>query len=212
MTKYIAQKLLATIPVMLLVSAGVFLLLQLIPGDPVSAMLGENATPEAYASLRRELGLDRPLPVQYLDWLGKTVRGDLGVSVYRHRPVLGEVLRFFDQHLAGRGRERLDQQRVRAGVGPHELGGDAGERGGLRRVGVARPGAAAGHERLQRAQVVGGGECGGRHRQTQVMVPSTGRLPAELVMLPLGVVTTACRASYPTSRAWRYACSACSRI
>src|SRR5262249_46498351 len=69
MAKYIAQKLLATIPVMLVVSAGVFLLLQLIPGDPVAAMLGENSTPEAYANLKHELGLDLPLPVQYARWL-----------------------------------------------------------------------------------------------------------------------------------------------
>lgn len=87
MTKYIAQKLLATIPVMLLVSAGVFLLLQLIPGDPVSAMLGENATPEAYASLRRELGLDRPLPEQYIRWLGRVLTGDLGRSIRSGQPI-----------------------------------------------------------------------------------------------------------------------------
>src|SRR4051812_6896514 len=87
MTKYIAQKLLATIPVMLLVSAGVFLLLQLIPGDPVAAMLGENATPEAYASLKHELGLDRPLPEQYVRWLGKVVTGDLGRSIRSGQPI-----------------------------------------------------------------------------------------------------------------------------
>ena len=87
MTTYIAQKLLATIPVMLLVSAGVFLLLQLIPGDPVAAMLGENATPEAYTSLRRELGLDRPLPEQYVRWLGRVLTGDLGRSIRSGQPI-----------------------------------------------------------------------------------------------------------------------------
>ena len=87
MTKYIAQKLIATIPVMLLVSAGVFLLLQLIPGDPVAAMLGENATPEAYANLKRELGLDRPLPEQYVRWLGKVLTGDLGRSIRSGQPI-----------------------------------------------------------------------------------------------------------------------------
>ena len=87
MTKYIAQKLIGTIPVMLLVSAGVFLLLQLIPGDPVAAMLGENATPEAYASLKRELGLDRPLPEQYLRWLGRVLTGDLGRSIRSGQPI-----------------------------------------------------------------------------------------------------------------------------
>jgi peptide/nickel transport system permease protein len=87
MTTYIAQKLLATIPVMLVVSAGVFLLLQLIPGDPVAAMLGENATPEAYASLKHELGLDLPLPVQYGRWLGRVLTGDLGRSIRSGQPI-----------------------------------------------------------------------------------------------------------------------------
>jgi len=86
-TKYIAQKLIATIPVMLLVSAGVFLLLQLIPGDPVAAMLGENATPQARETLRRELGLDRPLPEQYLRWLGRALTGDLGRSIRSGQPI-----------------------------------------------------------------------------------------------------------------------------
>jgi peptide/nickel transport system permease protein len=87
MTRYIAQKLLATIPVMLVVSAGVFLLLQLIPGDPVAAMLGENSTPEAYATLKHELGLDLPLPVQYARWLGRTLTGDLGRSIRSGQPI-----------------------------------------------------------------------------------------------------------------------------
>jgi peptide/nickel transport system permease protein len=87
MTKYIAQKLVGTIPVMLLVSAGVFLLLQLIPGDPVAAMLGDNATPEAYAALKRELGLDRPLPEQYVRWLGRVLSGDLGRSIRSGQPI-----------------------------------------------------------------------------------------------------------------------------
>src|SRR5215813_3149795 len=87
MTTYIAQKLLATIPVMLVVSAGVFLLLQLIPGDPVAAMLGENATPEAYATLKHELGLDLPLPVQYGRWLGRVLTGDLGPSIRSGQPI-----------------------------------------------------------------------------------------------------------------------------
>src|SRR3954471_15468889 len=87
MATYIAQKLVATIPVMLLVSAGVFLLLQLIPGDPVAAMLGENSTPEAYATLKRELGLDRPLPEQYVRWLGRVLTGDLGRSIRSGQPI-----------------------------------------------------------------------------------------------------------------------------
>jgi peptide/nickel transport system permease protein len=72
---------------MLVVSAGVFLLLQLIPGDPVAAMLGENATPEAYATLKHELGLDLPLPVQYARWLGRVLTGDLGRSIRSGQPI-----------------------------------------------------------------------------------------------------------------------------
>src|SRR3954466_4741368 len=87
MTTYIAQKLIATIPVMLLVSAGGFLLLPLIPGDPGAAMLGENATPQARETLRRELGLDRPLPEQYLRWLGRALTGDLGRSIRSGQPI-----------------------------------------------------------------------------------------------------------------------------
>jgi peptide/nickel transport system permease protein len=92
MTTYIMQKLLATIPVMLLVSLGVFLLLHLIPGDPVAAMLGDNATPEAYASLKHELGLDLPLPEQYARWLGRVATGDLGRSIRSGQPI-GTALR-----------------------------------------------------------------------------------------------------------------------
>src|SRR5712691_7222549 len=72
---------------MLLVSAGVFLLLHLIPGDPVAAMLGDNATPESAAALRHELGLDLPLPQQYVRWLGHVLTGDLGRSLRSGQPI-----------------------------------------------------------------------------------------------------------------------------
>ena len=91
MGRYIAQKLIATIPVMLLVSAGVFLLLHLIPGDPVAAMLGDNATPEAAASLRHELGLDLPLPEQYVQWLGRVLTGDFGRSLRSGQPIAAAI-------------------------------------------------------------------------------------------------------------------------
>ena len=66
-----------------------FLLVHLIPGDPVEVMLGESATSTDRGALRAELGLDRPLPVQFADYLGKLVRGDFGVSIQNHAPIAG---------------------------------------------------------------------------------------------------------------------------
>lgn len=71
----------------------VFLLIHLIPGDPVAAMLGEGAAPADVAALRAQLGLDRPIPEQYVSWLSGVVRGDLGVSILTRRKVSQEILR-----------------------------------------------------------------------------------------------------------------------
>ncbi len=89
MTNYIAQRLLQMIPVLLLVSIISFALLFLLPGDAARLILGDQqaGNPEAYAAVRKEFGLDRPIPVQYLDWLGKTARGDLGKSTRDRQPV-----------------------------------------------------------------------------------------------------------------------------
>jgi peptide/nickel transport system permease protein len=70
-----------TVPVLVLVTLMVFSLIHLVPGDPATVILGEEATPQAKAELDRQLGLDRPLPTQYLTWLGHVVRGDLGKSL-----------------------------------------------------------------------------------------------------------------------------------
>ncbi len=87
----IASQLLYRLLSMLLVVLGVvtivFLFIHLTPGDPVEAMLGESASQADRAGLRRELGLDRPLPVQYGEYLARLVRGDLGRSIYSGRPV-----------------------------------------------------------------------------------------------------------------------------
>jgi len=80
------------LPTVLLTSLVVFLMLYLIPGDPASIYLGENkATPERIAQIRHSLGLDRPLYVQYGDFLWKALRGDLGRSVQTNRPVAQEI-------------------------------------------------------------------------------------------------------------------------
>lgn len=88
-----ARRLLSIPPLLLGAATVVFFLLHLVPGDPAAAMLGEGASPGDVASLRADLGLDRPLLVQYGRWLGGVVRGDLGVSFLSRKPVVSELLR-----------------------------------------------------------------------------------------------------------------------
>ena len=87
MLAYTIRRVLLAIPVMLMVATAVFLLLRLTPGDPAGIILGPEATEERRLALRRELGLEDPLPVQYAHWLGKAVRGDLGRSIFLDKPV-----------------------------------------------------------------------------------------------------------------------------
>jgi ABC-type dipeptide/oligopeptide/nickel transport system permease component len=90
--RYIQQRVLLMIPTVLLTSLVVFLMLHLIPGDPASIYLGENqATPERLEQIREQLGLNRPLYVQFGDFLLKAARGDLGRSVQTNRPVIQEI-------------------------------------------------------------------------------------------------------------------------
>jgi peptide/nickel transport system permease protein len=85
--RYLLRRLGTVVPVLLVVSVVVFSLIHLTPGDPVTIMLREEADPATAATLRRQLGLDRPLPVQYLTWLGHALRGDLGRSIRTNQPV-----------------------------------------------------------------------------------------------------------------------------
>ena len=92
MARYIQQRLLLMIPTILLTSLVVFLMLHLIPGDPASIYLGENqATPERLEQIREQLGLNRPLYIQFGDFLLRAVQGDLGRSVQTNRPVIQEI-------------------------------------------------------------------------------------------------------------------------
>lgn len=77
----LARRVLHLVPVLLLVSLTTFLLMQLIPGDPAVAALGPDASPERYAEVREELGLDQPPFQRYLSWLGNALTGDLGRSI-----------------------------------------------------------------------------------------------------------------------------------
>lgn len=81
------KRLLGIVPVVFGVLLLTFLLVHLVPGDPVEVMLGESATPADRGALRAELGLDRPLPVQFLDYLDKLAHGDFGHSIHTHAPI-----------------------------------------------------------------------------------------------------------------------------
>ncbi len=93
MGRFIARRLLGMIPLLFGVSLVIFVILRLIPGDPVVIMIGaENASPEEVARLRHVLGLDQALPVQYVKFLGRVVRGDLGMSISSDEPVTRLIL------------------------------------------------------------------------------------------------------------------------
>ncbi len=88
MWAYILRRVLATIPVMLVVAVVVFLLLRLSPGDPAAIIAGDQATSHDIEQIRIQLGLDKPLVVQFFQWLWSLLQGDLGRSVFNNRPVL----------------------------------------------------------------------------------------------------------------------------
>ena len=87
MLAYIARRVLATIPVMLLVALFVFSLLYIAPGDPAAIIAGDQASPEDVDRIRASLGLDRPFVIRFGEWLWHVVQGDLGVSIFTNLPV-----------------------------------------------------------------------------------------------------------------------------
>jgi ABC-type dipeptide/oligopeptide/nickel transport system permease component len=89
---YALRRLFLAVPVLFGVSVLVFSVLHLAPGDPAAIMLGAQATKEDVQRLHRDLGLDQPLVIQYLHWIGQVARGDLGRSIPLGRAVLPEVL------------------------------------------------------------------------------------------------------------------------
>jgi peptide/nickel transport system permease protein len=88
---YLARRVLALVPVLIVVGIVVFLLIHLTPGDPAAVILGDSATPARIASLRHELGLDKPLWEQFLTWGQGVLRGDLGNSLFFHRSVVSTI-------------------------------------------------------------------------------------------------------------------------
>ncbi len=91
MGQYITRRLISLIPVLIGVSLIVFLLIRMIPGDPVIIMLGERARPEDIERVREEMGFNRPVYVQYAEWMGRILRGDLGTSIINRTQVMDEL-------------------------------------------------------------------------------------------------------------------------
>ncbi len=84
---YVVKRIFALIPVLAVVAVTVFLLLHLAPGDPALIIAGDTATAQDVEQIRQKLGLDRPLPAQFVDWVWRMLHGDLGVSVFTGLPV-----------------------------------------------------------------------------------------------------------------------------
>lgn len=92
MFSFLIRRLLAAIPVVLVVGVTVFVLINLAPGDPVRIMLGPDARPEAVERMRESLGLDQPLPVRFGIWFSRALVGDLGESIYFRQPVMSAII------------------------------------------------------------------------------------------------------------------------
>jgi peptide/nickel transport system permease protein len=91
LNRYILKRLLVALPSLLIATMIVFTLPRLIPGDVVQLMLEEKAYAKDIDELRAKLGLDRPIYIQYVEWMGRVVRGDLGESLWTRRPVVEEL-------------------------------------------------------------------------------------------------------------------------
>ena len=89
--QFLLRRLLYVIPMIFVVTLVVYSLVLLIPGDPVLVLLGENATEEKIAELKRQLGLDKPIIEQYFTWLSHAIQGDLGRSIFTGQPVSDAV-------------------------------------------------------------------------------------------------------------------------
>ncbi len=100
MLGYIVKRIIYVIPSLILVAFLVFFLIHLIPGDPAHVMLSDMASQEDLDALRKSLGLDKPMAVQFFMWIGKILRGDFGVSIYDQRPVVESIGERFPVTLA----------------------------------------------------------------------------------------------------------------
>ncbi|KZL05398.1 Dipeptide transport system permease protein DppB [Pseudovibrio axinellae] len=92
MLNFVLRRLVIAIPTIILISIFVFTLQKLLPGDPVLAMAGEERDPQVLEYLREKYRLNDPIPIQYLNWIGNALRGDLGISLRTNQPVLDLIL------------------------------------------------------------------------------------------------------------------------
>lgn len=100
MFKFLGQRLLSLIPVLLVVALVVFLILRLTPGDPAAVIAGNSASAEDITRIREQLGLSKPLVNQFFIWLGNVLSGDLGYSFYLNRPVTQLMLQRLEPTLS----------------------------------------------------------------------------------------------------------------
>jgi peptide/nickel transport system permease protein len=100
MIAYIARRLLATIPVILVVAVFVFLMLRLTPADPAAIIAGDSATSDQIAEIRSRLGLDRPILEQFVSWSGRILRGDLGESFFFKKTIVELIGERFEPTLS----------------------------------------------------------------------------------------------------------------
>jgi len=98
--QYALRRILMIVPLLFLVSLGVFALVLMIPGDPAITIAGENATEEQIEATRERLGLNDPVLVQYVGWAGSAVQGDLGTSLFSNESVSGAILARFPVTIA----------------------------------------------------------------------------------------------------------------
>jgi peptide/nickel transport system permease protein len=93
--KYALNRIALAIPTLLIVAVIVFVLMRAIPGDPAQLMLGDLENPRALEQMRRDLGLDRPIAVQFAIWVKRLLAGDLGNSIAQQRPVMEMLMSGF---------------------------------------------------------------------------------------------------------------------
>ena len=91
MLEYLLKRLLQVIPVLLIVTLLIVCLTRMVPGDPIRLLLGEEATPEQYEELQKEFGLDKPVLVQYFNYMKNLFKGDMGTSFFKHLKVTDDI-------------------------------------------------------------------------------------------------------------------------
>ena len=125
MLRFIARRILIAIPTIIIVSVLVFTLQQLLPGDPVLTMAGEERDPQVLAFLREKYRLDDPIPIQYFAWIGQVLQGNLGISLRTDIPVLDTDPRQAPGHARTRHLRHDHRARDRH-PDRHHLGGQEG--------------------------------------------------------------------------------------